>query len=59
MDEIFGKGSRQEIEKATIRAKMIERIMCMSKTEQQFEEWEEMRLEVKQRQREDRRLNRF
>ena len=38
---------------------MVERIVEMTKTEQQFEEWEKMRLEEKKRQRDDRRLNLF
>ena len=59
MDEIFGKGSCQEIEGITVREKIAERIEEMSKTEQQFEEWETMRREAKKRQREDRRLNLF
>ena len=37
----------------------MERIEEMSKTEQQFEEWERMRREAKKRQREDRRVNLF
>ena len=57
MEEIFGKGSRHEIENVTAREKIVERIEDMSKTEQQYEEWEAMRREEKKRQREDRRLN--
>ena len=59
VDEIFGKGSRHEIGHVTTREKMVERIVEMSKTEQQFEEWERMRREEKRRQRDDRRLNLF
>ena len=43
----------------TAREKIVERIDDVSKTEQQFEEWETMRHEAKKRQREDRRLNLF
>ena len=59
MDEIFGKGSRQEIETATTMEKMVERIEEMSKREEQVEEWERMRREFKRKQREDRRFNVF
>ena len=58
-DEIFGRGSSQEIEKATTNEKIVERIEDMSRTEEQFEEWEKMRQDAKRRQREDRRLNVF
>ena len=58
-DEIFSRGSSQEIEKATTNEKIVERIEEMSKREDQFEEWEKMRLDAKSRQREDRRLNVF
>ena len=59
LEAIFGKGSSKEIEGITTREKIAERIEEMSKTEQQFEEWERMRREAKKRQREDRRLNLF
>ena len=50
LEEIFGRGSRQEIEKATTNEKRVERIEEMSKREEQFEEWEKMRQEAKRRQ---------
>ena len=59
MESIFGEGRGREIETATTREKVIERITEMSKTEEQFEEWEMMRQEAKRKQREDRRLNLF
>ena len=59
VDEIFGKGCHHEIGHVTTKEKMLERIVEMSKTEQQFEEWERMRREEKRRQRDDRRLNLF
>ena len=59
MQEIFGKGSHQEIEGIMEREKIVERIENMAKTEQQFDVWEAMRSEAKKRQREDRRLNLF
>ena len=43
----------------TAREEIVERIMEMSKTEQQFEEWESMRREAKKRQIEDRRMKIF
>ena len=57
-EEIFGRGSRQEIENVTTKKKIIERLE-LSKMEEQFEVWEMMRQEAKRRQREDRRLNIF
>ena len=48
-----------EIEKAKTKENIAERIVELSKREQQFEEWEKMRQEAKRRQREDRRLNLF
>ena len=54
---IFGKGSSQEVEDGTTIE--FERITEMSKREEKFDEWEEMRREAKRRQREDRRLNIF
>ena len=59
LDEIFGKGSIQEIEKATTNEKMIQRIEEMSRTDEQFEVWENMKKATKMRQREDIRLNLF
>ena len=59
VEVIFGKGSRQEVEDATTPEKITERIAEMSKREEAFDEWEEMRREAKRRQREDRRLNIF
>ena len=58
-EEIFGKRSHLEIENLTVREEIVERIMEMSKTEQQFEEWESMRREAKKRQIEDRRMKIF
>ena len=59
LEEIFGNGSGQEIEKATTKEKVAERIEEMSRREEQFEIWEKMRVEAKKRQRNDRRLNLF
>ena len=59
VEEIFGKGSSQELEKETAREKIIERIEEISRSEAQFDEWEKMRQEAKKRQRGDRRLNIF
>ena len=59
LDEIFGKGSGHEIEKATTDGKIVERIEKLSKREAQLEEWERMRRESKRKQREDGRLNIF
>ena len=59
LDEIFGSGSGEEIEKATTTEKIVERIEELSKREAQFEEWETMRQESRRRQREDKRLNAF
>ena len=59
LEAIFGKGSSKEIAEATTNQKIVERIEEMSKREVQFEEWEKMRRENKQRQRQDRRLNVF
>ena len=59
LEEIFGRGSSQEIENATTKEKIVERIEELSKREEQFEVWEKMRQEAKRRQREDRRLNLF
>ena len=44
---------------ATTMEKIVERIVEMSKREEQFEMWEQMRQEVKRKQREDKRLNVF
>ena len=43
LDEIFGKGSHQEIESVTTIEKIVERIAEMAKREEQFEKWETMR----------------
>ena len=59
LEKIFGVGSSQEIEKATTKEKIVERIEEMSKREEQFDEWEKMRQGAKRRQREDRRMNLF
>ena len=40
LEEIFGQGSGQEIEKATTIEKIVERIEEMSKREEQLEVWE-------------------
>ena len=52
---IFGKGSWQEVEDAATLEKITERIVEMTKREEAFDEWEEMRREAKRKQREDRR----
>lgn len=57
VEQVFGKGSKEEIEKVTGVKKIVERIEEMSKREAQLEEWEKMRLEAKRRRREYRRLN--
>ena len=59
VDQIFGKGSSQEIKTAMTKEKMVERIEEMAKREEQFDKWETMRKEAKRKQREDRRLNLF
>ena len=59
LEAIFGKGSSKEIEDATTKEKIIERIEEMSKRETQFEEWERMRRAKRRQQREDRRINIF
>ena len=59
LEEIFGKGSSKEIETATTVDKCIEIIEIITNREEQFEEWEKMRREVRKRQWEDRRLNLF
>lgn len=58
-EAIFGKGSSKEIEEATTKEKIVERIEVMSKREEQMEEWEKMRQEAKRKKREDRRLDIF
>ena len=55
----FCNGSRDEIRMTTTIEKTVERIVEMSKREEQFEMWEQMRLEAKRRQRENKRLNVF
>ena len=42
IEELFGKGSSQEIGKATTKEKIVERVEELSKREQQLDEWEEM-----------------
>ena len=59
LEEIFSKGSGQEIAKADTVEKIVERIEELSKREEQLQEWENLRRESKRRQREDRRLNLF
>ena len=59
IEELFGKGSSQEIGDATTKEKIVERIEELSKREQQLDEWEKMRQDAKRRQRDDRRLNVF
>ena len=59
LEEIFGDGSNREIETATTTERIVERIENLSRTEEQVEIWERMRLEAKKRWREDRRLNFF
>ena len=59
IEEIFGRVSSQETEKAMTKEKIISRYEEMAKSEQQFDEWEKMRQDAKRRQREDRRLNIF
>ena len=59
LEEIYGKGSSKEIERAATNEKMIERIEEMSRTDEQFEIWEKMRKETERKQREDKRLNLF
>ena len=46
LEVIFGKGSSQEIEKATTKEKIVERIVEMTKREEQIELWEKMRVEA-------------
>ena len=52
VENIFGTGSSEEIEKATIE-KIVERIEETTKREEQFAVWEKMRRECKKKQRED------
>ena len=59
LEQIFGRGSSQEIKAATTKDKIVERIEEISKREEQIDEWETMRKEARRRQREDRRLNLF
>ena len=58
LEKIFGKGSRQEIDKASTKGEITERIEEMSRRDKQFDTREKTRLETKRR-REDRRLNLF
>ena len=57
LESIFGKGSREEIAKATTDEKIVERVVELSRREEQFEVWEKMRSESEKRQREDMRMN--
>ena len=59
LDEIFGQGSGDENGMATTMKKNVERIEEMSKRDEQFDMWEQMRQEAKRKQREDRILNLF
>ena len=59
LESIFGKGSREEIAKATTDVKIVERVMKLSRREEQFEVWEKNEKRIKKRQREDRRMNVF
>ena len=59
IEDIFGRGSSQETEKAMAKEKIIQRIEEIAKREPQFDEWEKMRQDTKRKQREDRRLNIF
>ena len=59
LEETYGKGSSQEIERATANGKMIERIEEMSRTDEQFETRGKMMKVSKRRQREDERYNIF
>ena len=47
LEEIFGKGNSQELEKTTPREKTIERISEESRREAKLDEWEKMRQEAK------------
>ena len=57
VDEIFGKRSCHEIENVKTDNKIVERSEEMSKREEQFDTWEQMRREAKRKRVEDRRLN--
>ena len=46
LEKIFGVGSTREIEKATSKDKIVERIEEMSLRDKQFDEWEKVRLEA-------------
>ena len=59
LEEIFGGGCSQEIENVTAIEKIVERIEELSKREEQFEKWENIKEEAKRKQREDRKLNLF
>ena len=54
VEEIFGNGRGNEIETASTKEKIVERIEEMSKSEEQIDAWEKMRLEAKKSRREDR-----
>ena len=59
VEDIFGKGSGQDIETEWTNQSIAKRIEEMAKREEQFDEWEKMKQNAKRRQREDRRLNLF
>ena len=56
LEEMFGNGSLDEIRTATTTEKIVERIVEMSKREEQFDMLEQMRQEAKRKQRENGRL---
>ena len=47
LEQIFGKGSSKEIQAATTKEKIVERIEELSKREEQIDEWETTRKEVR------------
>ena len=47
LEPIFGKGSREEIAKATTDEKIVERVTELSRREERFEVWEKRRSESK------------
>ena len=59
LEKIFGKRSGPEIETASTEEKIVERIVELSKREEQLEKWENMRRDAKKKQREDRGMNIF
>lgn len=56
---VFGKGSQHEIEEVTTVESIFKMIEDISKRDEQFDVLEEMRREVRRKQREDRLLNVF